>query len=465
MSNDKNIKIYSASDIEKYYKGQLSPKEMNALEKAALDDPFLAEAMEGYALTVINIHDDIVELRTRLENRKNKSKSIAATSTEKSGGYLWLKIAAMIFIVVGAGWLIYQFSFNDKSTEIAQSDKKEAFKTDIKDSGMTRPDGLIRTDTTEKFSSALQPGNSGPVVKEKPSALSENEPDYKKQKPGSLEKAGNNLAAASVPIQSIAQDEEKGSVTDDIAQNILTKAAPAETKREAYSANAEVTANRSKQQGFSAQKQKANNYNKDQQARSQSRTFVFSGRVSDQNNNALPFSNIINTEDSIGTYSDANGYFNLTSTDSVLKVKVSSLGFESITVKLVNHIPNNKILLEEDRSSLSEIQLSKKKVNSRRARDAGMILEKPEPSDGWSNYDIYLANNLKVPENFKNKPTGTSGEVELSFDISKEGLPVNITVKKSLCEICDKEAIRLVKEGPKWKRKNKKGKATVTVAF
>src|SRR5690606_18289856 len=56
--------------------------------------------------------------------------------------------------------------------------------------------------------------------------------------------------------------------------------------------------------------------------------YLFRGRVTDRNNNALPFSNIMNTSDSVGTYADVNGYFNLVSTDSVLNVKISSVGFE-----------------------------------------------------------------------------------------------------------------------------------------
>jgi hypothetical protein len=109
--------------------------------------------------------------------------------------------------------------------------------------------------------------------------------------------------------------------------------------------------------------------------------------------------------------------------------------------------------------------ISNKKVNSKRQENNTMVLEEPEPADGWTNYDLYLANNLKVPDNFKDKQTGTRGEVELSFEVDKNGEPFNITVKKSLCETCDKEAIRLVKEGPKWKRKARKGKATVKIAF
>jgi TonB family protein len=56
--------------------------------------------------------------------------------------------------------------------------------------------------------------------------------------------------------------------------------------------------------------------------------------------------------------------------------------------------------------------------------------------------------------------------VQVSFDIDKNGEPVNIRVEKSLCDNCDKEAIRLVREGPKWKHKRSgRQKATILVNF
>ena len=104
-----------------------------------------------------------------------------------------------------------------------------------------------------------------------------------------------------------------------------------------------------------------------------------------------------------GSYSDANGYFILTSPDSVLNVQVSSVGFETNKVQLQNTASNNNVLLKEDRSNLAEVVITNKKVNSKRSRDANMVLEEPEPADGWNNYDLYLANNLKTPEDLKNK--------------------------------------------------------------
>jgi hypothetical protein len=178
----------------------------------------------------------------------------------------------------------------------------------------------------------------------------------------------------------------------------------------------------------------------------------------------LPFSNITNTDDNIGTYADANGYFNLTSPDTVLNVRVSSIGFETNNVRLQNNIPSNRVLLQEDRSGLAEVVISNKKINSDRTKNNTLVLDEPEPVDGWFNYDLYLANNLKEPDP-KGKPSASQGVVELSFDVNKAGEPVNITVKKSLCEACDKEAIRLLKEGPKWKKKGKRSKAKLTVGF
>jgi hypothetical protein len=93
-----------------------------------------------------------------------------------------------------------------------------------------------------------------------------------------------------------------------------------------------------------------------------------------------------------------------------------------------------------------------------------MTVEEPEPADGWYNYDTYIANNIKIPDNIKIKNSPAS-EVELSFDVNKEGDPVNIKVEKSVCKECDAEAIRLLKDGPKWKKKKKNRRAQVAVSF
>jgi TonB family protein len=124
-------------------------------------------------------------------------------------------------------------------------------------------------------------------------------------------------------------------------------------------------------------------------------------------------------------------------------------------------------MMQEDRS-LNTMILDTVKRNLSRARNNTMTFEEPEPEDGWGAYGAYVVNNLNIPETFDIKKGSETAEntVELSFEVNKNGDPVNIKVEKSLCDKCDKEAIRLIKEGPKWKRKAKKGKrATVSVPF
>jgi TonB family protein len=83
-----------------------------------------------------------------------------------------------------------------------------------------------------------------------------------------------------------------------------------------------------------------------------------------------------------------------------------------------------------------------------------------EPAEGYVKFDDYVISNLQIPDELKTK--SIAGEVQLAFDVDQNGKPTNITVVKSLCEKCDEEAIRLLKEGPKWKKKkDKKGKITI----
>jgi hypothetical protein len=90
--------------------------------------------------------------------------------------------------------------------------------------------------------------------------------------------------------------------------------------------------------------------------------------------------------------------------------------------------------------------------------------EEPEPIDGWQKYDTYVANNLQIPDNLRPK-LPAAPTVELSFEVDKMGQPVNIRVERSLCSECDAEAIRLIRDGPRWKPTRKGRKTRVTLSF
>jgi len=98
MSGDKNI-IYTSKDIEAYFSGQLSPSRMHAMEKDALDDPFLAEAMEGYeAMRGRSWKPQLVELHRHFEEERSPAKVIPLNRSTSR----WWKVAAAI-LVIGCG--------------------------------------------------------------------------------------------------------------------------------------------------------------------------------------------------------------------------------------------------------------------------------------------------------------------------------------------------------------------------
>ena len=92
---------FGAQDFERYYSGNMTGKEMHALEKATLEDPFLKEAMEGYAFTK-NATGDMQSLQERLSNRIQEKKETRIGYWNKN---LFLKAAILIAFLAGAAFI------------------------------------------------------------------------------------------------------------------------------------------------------------------------------------------------------------------------------------------------------------------------------------------------------------------------------------------------------------------------
>ncbi|MCX6319884.1 MAG: carboxypeptidase-like regulatory domain-containing protein [Bacteroidetes bacterium] len=478
MANDNNIPAFSAADIEKYHKGLLSNTERHALEKAALDDPFLADALEGYALPGINAAADIALLKEKLAVRVDQHDSrVVPMSTGPQRRIPWLRAAVAVLIIGGAGLLANQLIFTNKDKGgIAKADQPATPAINTPDSALpTEKDKAANTgtenntSTTNTVTTTLQTE----AATDKPSTLTST-PE------GSFSKAEETKSTAGNPVNKpapITDDmgkalEEKNRTVPAAAPGVKDVAAAKETKTAPLiqgtigdiktGEGLETDADRKKDE---AERSLALKRRADETSYRNQRNNIFRGRVTDANNAGVPFANVTNIEDKAGTYTDANGYFNFTSPDTVLNVQIKSIGFSNNQVQLRNTQSGNKIVLHEDRN-LSTVVISNQKPNvAARNRDANRTLLEPEPADGWENYDAYLVNNLEVPEDIKSRQNA-NGSVQVSFEVDKYGEPINIKVEKSLCDKCDQEAIRLIKNGPKWKRKAAaKGRTTVTVNF
>ena len=476
MNDNTHIGKNAASLIEKYHKGQLSAKEMHELEKAALEDPFLADALEGYALPGVNAAADLKELQNRLAAKTQEAKlvSIAPATKKKTN---WLRVAAAIVIVAGAGILAQKMLLSPKkSTEIAQQKENTNNTTEpltrtdsvINNEGIATVNTTTTTATSENKEVAGKQTNSATAGNQvnAPATVSEPVTDLaKNEKPAAVPAVTTHAKKpAEEADKKLAEAENATGRTktlparDDVAKK--NNAIQTKKDNDGDGVNDEIAANTQKPKADAGATAAGNqNRNRTQEPH------VFQGRVTDANNVGLPYARIMNTADNnAGTYTDVKGYFTITYPDTTVIVQVRSVGFDNSNVALQSNLKNNQVTLKPD-NNITAVVMGKK-INADKRRSAPVSLTESEPMDGWDNYDTYIANNLDKPEEFKTKPSFSNGTVDVSFEVNKYGEPVNFKIEKSLCKKCDKEAIRLVKEGPKWRRNaNKNGRTTVTISF
>ncbi len=433
---------------------------------------------------------DIIDLQKRLAGKVETGKVIAMKTGGKTS-FPWLRAAALIVIIAGAGLLAQQLFFTNQSkNNIVQAESKKPGETKANDTtnivAITAGVDTVKT-KSGSFDNALKQTDRSSVftpVDKTPDGTISKQASGENKVPTTEVVVTNNftqpvatapvknedekadqlkkVTAANADKKELAREEIKSKL-DTLYKQDLTKDGDG-IRDKVYKPAFGIVS----QPGNDAQKNKAAAANRKLAEDQNSRLFTntFRGRVTDANNVGLPFAKVYNPADNnAGTYTDVAGNFNLTYPDSVLTVQVKSVGFENTNVQLRNSVANNQVVLQDDRSLAAQTMPAPRKINAEgRSKMANVKLEEPEPADGWENYDTYITNNLNPPDEIKTRQN-SGGEVEVSFEVDKNGNPVNIKVEKSLCSKCDQEAIRLIKQGPKWKRNAKKGRTTVTVPF
>jgi hypothetical protein len=392
----------------------------------------------------------------------------------KKKPFPWLRVAAAVLIIGGAGVLANKFILNGKKNEdlAVVTEKKKTEADSIKDSTVN-PAAPANTNAETK---AVTSGNISASTDVKTATENSKQEAENKTDATFADKESEKLKDGIDDV--VISDKAKPAsnlpapvATEGVKNNGLYKVEEkkvlvnSDTKSKAITqpgsgADNDALALNKKVAGAPA-KRATDEYYRNLQ------TKIFRGRITDASNTGLPFAKVYNpTDNNAGTYTDANGNFTLTYPDTSLSVQVRALGYENASVKLQTGLVSNKVIMQDDRS-ISQVVISNQKPNAAlRSRDLNRNLIEPEPSDGWENYDTYIANNLEAPEELNLNERKKTAAVQVSFEVDKNGEPVNISVEKSLCKKCDEEAIRLIKEGPKWKRNaNKHGRTTVTINF
>ena len=472
MSADNKHINCNADDIQRYLQGKMTPLEMHALEKAALDDEFLADAIEGYSLVEDNHTKTLNELKESLAAQTGETGKVV--EMKRGGWKQWYRIAAAMFILLGSAAIVYKYVFTEKINDkenIAQVNKKAKADTEAVTNATVPADtDTAAANTTDVATN--QPGKDSFTFK----VTEQNAKTTIAKTENESAKQTETFAPAAVTVTKNDNEIKDVAKADD--------ASAKESKKLAEQYKAVPESDKAKVQANTLAKpatQNADTYNYaitkradhdvDKNASGFMNTYkqnIFRGRVVNSSNEPLPFTkiSIVNDSFKIGTYADAKGYFNFIAPDSVLNVEAKSVGFSRQQSELRSGLlADNKVVMKESNESLSEVVITSERTNRRKSfREAVKdSIKYLEPEDGWGNYSIYMANNLELPDKIKVKEA--HGQVELSFTVDKNGKPQNISVEKSFDKQAEQEAIRLLKEGPRWKTKKKKTKGKLVVIF
>ena len=437
MADNNQHIIYTAENIEQYFSGKLLPEQMHAMEKAALDDPFLADAMEGYeALRNQPWQQALNAAREKIATRANARQPARVVVFFR----WWKTAAAVLLIAVGVG-IVYFFNrtlpVNKEPADIA----------------------AVTNDTTNQ--TLAENGTVSSQVKKEDSASRV-----------VVIKENNNLLIAQATPLKVAGNKDTPEIAGELADKHIATLDADDRKQVEDKESVAAASTPAMPASCNLAKASTEAYKND--AAPVNKAIVnsnaitlnnrFTATVTAPDNTPLPFANVLVINENVGTYADAKGKFKLVAADSVLNVRIRAAGYISKVYPIKSGSADNRIVLSEQEVAAKDIvQFKNKKTAGAMPKMTVQLdtLLNVAPEDGWDNYDTYLSNNFS-PAIDKN----IHGEVEVHFDVQKDGSLSNVSIAKSLCAACDQEALRLVKEGPQWKVKNgNKDKGKVKVKF
>jgi TonB family protein len=456
-------------DIEKYLRGELTPAEMHALEKRALDDPFLADALEGASqLSQHELHADLQSLHKALNERVDERKVIS----------LWgwtARIAAGLILIAISTFVIINLTDDSNEQQLAvtkeeKSDTVQSFEiagnatsSNQSDSAAASSENILLAlddQDADQGNDETKP-TSGPAKKK----VRRSEPIASEAKPTQQQEI------AALRISAPKVDTLK-SVTE------IAQMAPVEAEKtaEGYFDDKVVVKDESKGKakaiavvppGWSAEgfikklpdssfENKAYTYSNASRAKDFLRDSItttiagvtkVTGRVtSAEDGSGLPGVNVVIKGTSTGTVTDINGNYQIEIPDPHATLVYSFIGLESMEMP-VNNSPVVDAAMQQDVAQLSEVVVTGfGEVES--SGPAYSTFQMAEPIGGRRAFKRYLEDKLIYPQQaIANK---VEGKVTVQFIVETTGKLTNFNVVKGIGYGCDEELIRLIKQGPKW---------------
>jgi hypothetical protein len=498
--NQKNIKPYSTTDIQKYLNGELSAPEMHQLEKAALVDPFLADALEGMendrsSRSETAFQYDLKELDKRLNARVTEKENRGVVPLFRSILHAGWKVAAVLVLLAGLAGTAWYFRQNQTTKRYSKAAKSVQPGPAITDSAVSSIESTAvaaataHVPTIEKAADKASP----PAKTESKEAETEKSGSASAfARPAQAPVASYSPAPSALRLSPIAKTRRTGRerIEFDSLQYRMDTLTIADNYKRTFRASAPPLPG-PPLRTILADKAKAAWYFK---ADKEPYNGSVTGVVTDDKNHPIAGASVslFNNNDHLNTVTDNNGLFHLKlpPKDSNINITVASVGYQDASVAIsTENTTGNIIRLLPQTSSLNEVVVTryskKKKITNKdeilkksgvlsdtiSGMVSGMELRKPlmdttnqiaVPATGWMDYLQWLD---------INKPTlavdhTLSGNEIITFKVDSKGHLSAFNIGKSLSPAHDSASIQLIRQGPAWKlRKGKKARATVTITF
>lgn len=370
-----------------YIRGARKGKEAHRLEKEAMRDPFLADALEGYSRVGNGADEQIEELRRRIRARAVRKRNHAV---------VWSIAASLLIgVCIGSYFLFQEKPLSDEA------------RMAMEQAVHPKPLSVYEEEKKDELAEVVIKDSAGPSKK----LISEN----KKKK---------MLAPSSEVPQVMTQElmeEALEATIDDRPSSMDKKMVMRASVANDSSFNAKVAV-----------------------------VGKVCGKVTDPSGEPLVGATVRVKGTNQGTISDENGDFTL-KTDGNRELSVDYIGYESVVLP-ADTTKDLLIAMNVDDATLDEVVVvgygSQPKSSVTGAIMSLKMSGTPQPSIGRKAFRRYLKENLVHPSD--KECARAKGKVILTFRVDKDGRPESISVKKGLCASADKEAIRLIEEGPDW---------------
>lgn len=439
------------TDIERYLRGELSPAEMHALEKEALNDPFLAEALEGLEQTgADNFLFDLHALSRSVHDRTRSRKSRTIRMWGWTGA-----VAATLLLVAISGFLAVTIVRDQHAREQAMKSAVGPGEEHSKPSDQSQPtaDTLAQplesaTPSTAQRAATPEQEHSGGRADDE---LSRKAPHDPGKTDAEIESTPPDLLADN----EIPEKEEENKSTVDAPRQVPDVAGDgialseepdieAEKKETATQSANEKAAKRQVQPAGETRAKSADA----PQALAATAVRLSGKVVSAEDGEGLPGVTVTVKGTTIGSVTDAYGNYTLTPPSVNSKLLFSFVGYETEEVDVSGRNEIN-VKLEAAADQLSEVVVTGYGSTSSRTVEEAASFQTAEPQGGKASLRRYLLESMSYPQEALNNKV--QGKVTVRFTVQPDGALTDFEVMKGIGSGCDEELIRLLKEGPSWK--------------